>query len=171
MQTDSSSHPEMTCQWCGGSIPEGESACSKCGAARPREDLVAPGFNQQEFEPGLNSRSADPDPASEELDEEARATQILKDMDAYIPDEPAPARRVTRDTSDDVFIVIGALAISGIAGGLMGWFVAPPLIHDLFQDVIGVDTDGPEAFRRLGAFIGGMIAMLFGALLVTMMRR
>jgi hypothetical protein len=169
MQSESPYQPEMSCQWCGGTIPEAELACSRCGAARPREDLVAPGYVER-TESSIPLQAAEQ--ASPELTEdEIKARQILKDLDAYIPDDPEPPRASAPDTGDDIVIILGILGASGIIGGLLGWFVAPSLIHDLFNDVVGVDTDGPEAFRRLGAFICAMVAMLFGALLVTVMRR
>jgi hypothetical protein len=169
MQTDPSIQPELACQWCGGTIPENASACTGCGAVRPREDLVVPGLTQQE---DPDTPVATPEPEThEEDDEEARARQILKDLDAYIPEEEAPARRATRDTGDDAIIIVGILGISAITGGLAGWFVAPPLLHELFNNVIGVDTDGPEAFRRLGGFVGALVTMLFGAMAASIVRR
>lgn len=168
MQSEPANQPQRNCQWCSGTIPENASVCTTCGAARPREDLVAPGFIQQE---DAVTPTQTPEPVVEDLtDDEARARKILKDLDAYIPEEPARTS-APRDSGDDILLVAGALAVSGLVGALLGWFAAPPLIHHLFNDVIGVDTDGPEAFRRLGAFIGALVAMLFGALLVTVMRR
>jgi hypothetical protein len=105
------------------------------------------------------------------VDDEVRARQILKDLNAYVPEEEPDYVPPTRDASDDMLIVIIVLAGSGVAGGLFGWFLAPPLIYDLFNDVLNVDTDGPESFRRLGAFMGALITMLFGSMLVAFMRR
>jgi hypothetical protein len=169
MQNDSSIQPELTCQWCSGTIPENASACTGCGAARPREDLVVPGLTQQE-EPSTRPATLETE-TKEEEDEEARARQILKDLDAYIPEEETPAPGATRDTGDDAIIIVGILGVSAITGGLAGWFVAPPILHDLFNNVIGVDTDGPEAFRRLGGFVGALVTMLFGAMAAAIVRR
>ena len=169
--SESSNQPEMTCQWCSGTVPAGEDACSKCGAARPREDLVAPGFTPRDEAPAGPDVQWAQSETAELTEEEVQARQILRDLDAYVPDETPPPRTTSRDPSDDLFIVVIALGASVVVGALLGWFVAPTLIHDLFNDVLGIDTDGPEAFRRLGAFIGAMVAMLFGALLVTVMRR
>jgi hypothetical protein len=169
MQNESTSQPELTCQWCIGIIPENELACASCGAARPREDLVAPGYLQPEVP--STTYSAPAASQSTEIDDEVRARQILKDLNAYVPEEKAAPARPTRDMSDDALVVIIVLAGSGVFGGLVGWFLAPPLIYDLFNDVLGVDTDGPEAFRRLGGFVGALVAMLFGSMLVAFMRR
>lgn len=169
MQSDATNQPELTCQWCNGTIPENAPACADCGAARPRDDLVAPGFRQPD---SPDATLQTPEPSDEAVDdEEIRARQILKDLNAYVPEQSAPPVRSTRDPSDDILLVIGVLAVSGVTGGLIGWFVAPPFIYDLFNDVLGVDTDGPEAFRRLGGFVGALVAMLFGSLLVAIMRR
>lgn len=168
MSSEPADQPEMNCQWCSGMIPENASACTTCGAARPRADLVAPGFVEK---PEPSDPLLTPDSGSTDVtDDENRARQILKDLDAYVPESRAPTRQ-SRDSSDDVILVVGALVISGISGALLGWFVAPPLIHEIFNEAIGVDTDGPESFRRLGAFIGSLMAMLFGSLLVTVLRR
>ncbi len=169
MQTDM---PELTCQWCGGTIPENDPRCSTCNAARPRDDLVVHAISDEHDEEPLKF---EPETASDDVepDEEERARQILKDMDAYIPPEDTPAPVVTRppDPAGDALVVIGVLAIGAVIGGLAGWFLAPPLLHDFFHDVVGVDSEGPEAFRRLGAFVGALVAMLFGALLTTIVRR
>lgn len=169
MASDLINQPELTCQWCSGTIPEGAGACSSCGAARPRQDLVAPGFTPRE-DPATGvewTTETTPDVS----DDEDQARQILKDLDAYVPEQTPPPRTGVSNPSDDLLIVVIVLAASTLIGGLLGWFVAPGLIHDIFNELIGVDTDGPEAFRRLGAFLGAMGAMLFGALLVTIMRR
>ncbi|TVR75594.1 MAG: hypothetical protein EA415_03370 [Sphaerobacteraceae bacterium] len=170
MSNDATSQPEMTCQWCGGTIPENGSACSTCGATRPRDDLVAPGYQPIQDEPAATLPVAESVDATS--DDEARARQILKDLNAYEPEDPPVARSsVDGSGGDDLPFILGVLAIATIAGGLLGWFIAPPLLHNLFNEVVGVDTDGPEAFRRLGAFLGGLIGLLFGALLATAMRR
>lgn len=160
-------HVEETCQWCGGSIPAGGDACESCGAQRPRSELTIPGLTQPEDESPAPEVDLQPD----EPDDEERAKQILKELDAYVPasESPAPIRR--SDPGDDAIVIIALLVVATVLGGLAGWFVAPPLIHDLFQGRLGVESDGPEAFRRLGAFIGALLSMLFGATLATMIRR
>jgi hypothetical protein len=169
MQNESVSLPEQTCQWCSGRIPENASACEDCGAARPRPDLTVPGYSEP-AEPVIQEQAVASTPADQE-DDAARARQILKDLDAYVPEvEPEYVPRA-RDPSDDILMIVLVLGASGIVGGLLGWFVAPPVIHDLFNEVLNVDTDGPEAFRRLGAFMIALLAMLFGSMLVAFMRR
>jgi hypothetical protein len=104
-------------------------------------------------------------------DEESRAEQILKELDAYVAEqEPLQATRRS-DPSDDALVIIGVLVVAGAIGALTGWFVAPSLIHDLFEAQLGIEADGPDSFRRLGAFLGTLVSMLFGAILATMMRR
>ena len=169
MVNESNDLPELSCQWCSGTIPENASACTTCGAARPRADLVAPGYVQPD-DVSISFRSLDDDGANAD-DDETKAKQILKDLDAYIPEEQASPRRASSNAGDDALMIIGVLAISGLTGGLMGWFLAPSLIHEVFNEMIGVETDGPEAFRRLGGFLGALIAMLLGSLLVTFIRR
>lgn len=167
MDVETREHPELSCQWCGGTIPSGAGACQDCGALRPREDLVVPGLTRETGSPRL-----EPEESSEEPEDEVeRARQIFKDMDVYIPEGEAPSPVATRDPGDDIIVVITVLVAGGVIGGLLGWLLLPPLLHQLFQEVIGVDSDGPEAFRRLGAFVGGLLTMLFGALLATMLRR
>jgi hypothetical protein len=171
MASNVSDQPEQICQWCGGTIPAGDPACASCGATRPRDDLVAPGYRERPAEHSTPLQIDQPAPEEPE-DDEARARQILKELDAYIPEEAPPARSASSAAGgDDVIMILGILAISAIVGGLLGWFVAPPLLHNLFNDVVGVDTDGPEAFRRLGAFLMALVGLLFGALLGTAMRR
>jgi hypothetical protein len=170
MQSELTNQPKQSCQWCGGTIPESGSTCSTCGAARPRADLVAPGFVEQN-DPVAPVQVPETRDAVLADDEENRARQILKDLDAYIPEESSRPAHPTKDTSDDITIVVAVLIFSALTGGLLGWFVAPPLIYDLFNEVLGIDTDGPEAFRRLGGFIGALVAMLFGSMLVAFMRR
>jgi hypothetical protein len=170
MQSVSTNQPEQSCQWCGGTIPENGLACSTCGAARPRDDLVAPGFVEQN-DPVTSVQAPETPELALADEEQNRARQILKDLDAYIPEEPAGPIRPTQDTGDDISIVVAVLIFSALTGGLLGWFVVPPLIYDLFNEVLGIDTDGPEAFRRLGGFIGALVAMLFGSMLVAFLRR
>lgn len=133
---------------------------------RPREDLVVPGLTKLSDQEHLT-----PDTPPTEPDDAERARQILKDMDAYIPErEPAsPASRT--DPGDDMVVVVGLLLAGGVVGALIGWLLLPPLLHQIFESGVGVDSDGPEAFRRLGAFIGALLTMLFAALLATMLRR
>jgi hypothetical protein len=167
MRSEPTNQPELHCQWCGGTIPLNEPVCRDCGAARPREDLVASGFEPRS-QPlhGLEPR----EPAVDDTDE-AKARQILKDLDAYVPDEQPLTKPRSTDPVEDAMVIIGILLAGLVVGGLTGWFLAPPLLHEFFQDVIGVESDGPEAFRRLGAFVGALVAMLFGALLATIVRR
>lgn len=160
-------HVEETCQWCGGTIPAGGDACESCGAQRPRGEMSVPGLTRPEDEPPEPDVEIQPD----EPNDEERAKQILKDLDAYVPESEAPAPSRRSDPSDDAIVIIGLLLAATVLGGLVGWFVAPPLIHDLFQGRLGVESDGPEAFRRLGAFVGALLSMLFGATLATMIRR
>lgn len=167
MDTETLDQPELACQWCGGTIPAGANACADCGALRPRDDLVVPGLTREKADPALQPEA----PAAEPEDDAERARQIFKEMDAYIP-EPETSPAVTRrDPGDDLIIVIAVIVGGGVVGGLIGWLALPPLLHELFQEMIGVDSDGPAAFRRLGAFIGALLTMLFGALLATMLRR
>lgn len=167
MAIDVSEQPELSCQWCNGTIPAGERVCTSCGSVRPRDDLVVPGLTQQADQTGPAPEEAVPDPD----DDAERARQILRDLDAYIPEADAPARKSSRNPADDMIVVVGILVAGGVIGGLMGWLLLPPLLHELFENVVGVDSDGPEAFRRLGAFIGALVTMLFAALLATMLRR
>lgn len=170
MQSEIADQPELSCQWCTGTIPRNAPVCSTCGAARPRDDLVAPGFTQPE-EPLAPFQDPDSEPVDPE-DDEARARQILKDLDAYIPETaPSGVAKTSRDTGDDIVIIIGMLVIGGILGGLAGWFLLSPLLHQFFSDVVGVETGGPESFRRLGGFFGGLVAMLFAALAGMILRR
>jgi hypothetical protein len=130
---------------------------------------MAPGFAENtDSPPTFEPQSPVMD---DQVDDEARARQILKDLNAYVPEDESDYVPRTRDAGDDILIVVLVLAGSGVAGGLLGWFLAPPLIYDLFNDVLNVDTDGPESFRRLGAFMSALAAMLFGSMLVTFMRR
>lgn len=168
MSTDTSDQPELACQWCGGTIPMGGNACADCGSLRPREDLIVPGLTK----PAEQARVTAEAPAErDEPDDAERARQILKDLDAYIPEREPTSRGTRGDPGDDMVVVVGVLLAGGIVGGLMGWLLLPPLLHQIFESGIGVESDGPEAFRRLGAFIGALLTMLFAALLATMLRR
>lgn len=169
MSTNTPDQPELSCQWCGGTIPAGLTACDDCGALRPRDDLVVPGLSPSGQT--LRVTSAVAEPESNEDDDAERARQILKDMDAYIPESTPPSPRVRRDPGDDLIVVLVVMGAGGLAGGLTGWLLLPPLLHQFFETVVGVDSDGPEAFRRLGAFVGALVMMLFGALLATIIRR
>lgn len=172
MSSETTNQPELTCQWCGGTIPENQSTCARCGAARPREDLVAPGYHAPPDEPSTAYEIDEPD-AAEDPDDEARARKILKDLDVYVADKSPSPRQTTAagPPSDEIPMILGILTVSAVVGGLLGWLLAPPLLHNVFNDMIGVDTDGPEAFRRLGAFLGALVGLLFGALAGTTMRR
>lgn len=168
MGAETRDQPELSCQWCGGTIPEGGNACRDCGALRPREDLVVPGLSQEAQSPVLTPDQAEPD--SREDEDAERARQILKDMDAYIP-ENTPPSQTRRDPGDDLIVVLVVLGAGGLIGGLLGWLLLPPFLHQFFESVVGVESDGPEAFRRLGAFVGALLCMLFGAVLTTFLRR
>jgi hypothetical protein len=160
---------EQTCQWCGGTIPEGGTTCLRCGAVRPREDVVVPGLNEHEDQP--EPFIQDEAPTTEVLEEPDPAASFLAELSAE-PVEEAPKATTRRsDPTEDALVIVGLLFIAATLGGVVGWFLAPPLLHDLFEGTIGVESDGPEAFRRLGAFIGALVSMLFGATLATVVRR
>jgi hypothetical protein len=158
---------QQTCQWCGGAISVDGTACSACGAVSPRIDVAAPGLNRVDDLPDFEPSNFDP----EVLDDEQRAKQILKELDAYIPENEAPPITGRSDPTDDAIVIVGLLAIAATIGGLMGWFLAPSLIHDFFQTVLSVESDGPEAFRRLGGFIGALASIFIGAFVATLIRR
>jgi hypothetical protein len=158
---------EQTCEWCGGTIPQGGMSCQSCGAVRPRDDVVVPGLNERK-----DQQSSDLDEISAmQINEDWPTENILPDLNTESSDTHSPALARRSDPGGDAIVIIALLVIAAVIGGLMGWFLAPPLLHDLFEGTIGVESDGPEAFRRLGAFIGALFSMLFGAMLATMVRR
>jgi hypothetical protein len=83
----------------------------------------------------------------------------------------ASARRTSRDVSDDLLLIGGILIGCAALGGLAGWLLLPPMLSDLFAAHLGIESDDLNDFRRMGAFVGTMGSLLFGALVSTAIRR
>jgi hypothetical protein len=158
------------CQWCGQPLEDNQQSCHSCGAVVPAATAMPASIA---LASASTAEGRAPNPGHhEETDDAEQARQILKDLDAYVDEEQKPiVSSSSRDPADDALVIIGILVIAGGFGAAIGWVIAPSVLHDLFQHSLGVEADGPESFRRLGAFLGALVSMLFGATFATVIRR
>jgi hypothetical protein len=122
---------------------------------------------------GLTSPSAPTAPAEREdagpVDELAEARAIVERLERL--EVPESVHRPQRDASDDLPMMVGVFICAAIIGGLVGWLLLPPLLVDGFESQLGIERDGPGDFRRMGAFIGALASLIFGAFLGVFLRR
>jgi hypothetical protein len=148
---------QLVCQWCTNPISGDATECPSCGAVLPRPELAVPELSETrvgtvEFE-----------------NEAAEARAMLARLEQG--GNSSPARRASRDTSDDLLLIAVILVGCAVLGGLAGWLLLPPILSDLFAAHLGIESDDLNDFRRMGAFIGTMGSLLFGALVSTAIRR